>query len=604
MADSELKINITTVADIAGATKTLEILDRLDAAAKRAGSTVDKSVAQVETTKSVAEFQKLEAELERVTAQMQQMQAAMDKMSSGSASPMTAPLVDLQDKGKAAATSMQQLAGAQREMGVSTEKSMEAIGYLARDLNDIFMRGGRGAIGNTMRFTTALGGTAGLGAAIGGVTMGLAMLWPHLKKLWEDVDPEKMKDSAKAMDEMAKYSAKLRQEVANEDFKNWVKHLDEGKEALDREAKAVEGINSLMKQRRNLQMEEEDKQAALALVKIDNDPKLNEEDKIRERMKVREEVEGRKTSHSLANVDQGIIDADMKAQGITAQKAEAQRRVEEQKLKVEQEAEKLRQMKIREQEAKAAEKKLPDLELQKKKADENVETAIREQSIDSKEYVRLAKVKADELAEGRIKAASRDDYAERKKAQDDIDTKEREELQRRKEALEAKTKEEAADEAARKIAYQMAEEKRASILRQAETEKQGREIIYNTAEDTAFRKRAEQDPASETKAEKTEAKAATEDERRRKAMEREAAEAHKIADDAAKHTLGGTGISDLHSRASAVQGDPNKKTIDSLMKMLSQLLDHFEKSGQKNDGKIQELEGRIKALQSNIKNNR
>jgi len=618
MSDSDLKITITTVADVAGSDATASSLDRIQAAAKRAGDDVDKAMRAADAAKPLTELQKLEFELQKVTAEAKVMDAALAKIqSAGGSAPglarqieqkdtqqemlagQIAALSALESKGKGAAGAMVGLEGAQKALGRTTGQTAEAIGYMARDLNDMFLRGGRGAIGNTMRMTTALGGTAGLGAAIGGVAMGLALLWPELKKLWE-ADPKVLEDSAKFLDEMGKKASALGIELANKNFSDWVKTVDAGRDALEREGKQLERNVAMMRERRAMQWEEEDAQAGLALLKIDNDPKLTAEDKIRERMKLREEVEQRKVKRSITKADDEVVDAEQKDNIAYEKAAEARSASDVANKKAKSEVEKLRLMeaaKIDSENAKnygvpEAQKALNTarsvvvMEFQKDRknwTEEDIDKRVGPEQKALEEAQHLAdwsQLKQSKLEAQAANAKNAKKEAEKKAA----------EVTKREEDLDAADIE-------KENSYAMSEERKASILRRAETEKQARSIAYQAVEQKSFRERPEQ--ASDTTA-KAEQKADAELKRR----ETLSLTGTQAAKEGRSLNAPGLGTDRLADAAEKLRKHPNQDNETAVLTLLHQLLAWAERSGKSGDSKLASLQARMAILEGREKTTR
>lgn len=322
MADTDLKITITTVSDVAGADKTSAALERVNASAAAAGAGMEKTAREVNIidANQAASLTKKQEQQAAFAAWQKELQASRV----GSTSAMASSVILAEERMAEAASlaaAQAALAAAELEaaevkaalaaeaMAASTPKAAigvaemgNALGFAARAANDM-TRGGRGMLGNVSHMLTALGGGSGIAAVAGAAAMGLVMLWPHLKKLWEDVEePKRLEDWAKHLDELAASANKFANENAVGNFKDWIASLSVEKEAIKSNSDSLEHNIELIHARRRAQMEIDNAQGALDLAAIDADTTHTEAQKIAARAGVQERMDKAKEQNSLANI--------------------------------------------------------------------------------------------------------------------------------------------------------------------------------------------------------------------------------------------------------------------------------------------------------------
>jgi len=637
--ESDLKITITTVADVAGSDATASSLDRIQASAKRAGDDVDKAMRAADATKPLTELQKLEFELQKITAESKVLDAALSKIqSAGGSAPGLArqisqkdtqaemlvgqisALSQLEEKGMGAAKAAEALTTATKGTGVAAGKTAEAIGYLARDLNDIALRGGRGAIGNTLRLTTALGGSAGLGAAIGGVAMGLAMLWPHLKKLWEDVpEPEALKRWKEHLDELRNSSIKWNNENATKGFDDWIASLSHGSDLLKDNSEELDRNIRLIQARRRAQLEVENAQDALDMEKIDSDKNMSEPDKIRNRAAIEERGQRRKEEErvqTLKDKQQSRSKEFGEKERMAFDKenaaAEAQKVADDRQKEVD-------ELYHKRELAMSAQHQLPDIGKSLEDAIAATRDLRGDRVVSQREADEItalqkevdaanAKISAYSLAdksrlanlEGSEDPATMDEKGKMSKGRNDRG-------QARDAAAKLRKEAEKARDALREEAKKLAEEEKTTdveisgIRGAGIIERQKSGLHADTSSTDSINKRIAEDYAESRKRTDKAEKDADADFRRREGLGTAGTQAANEA-----HRLGAPEIDTnrLAAASKKLRETPNKTNEDAAVELLHQVLAWAERSGQNTDSKFAALQGRLKILENREKNTR
>ena len=362
MADTDLKIKITTVADVAGSDAAANSLDKINASAKAAGEGVDRAMRAANADQPLSELQKLEFELQKITAEAKVMDAALAKIEAAGGSapglargiaqrenqvdmlmPQISALRDMEAAAKDAGKAVTSITETAPKAAVGVAEMGNALGYAARAANDM-TRGGRGMLGNVSHMITALGGGTGLASVAGAAAMGLVMLWPHLKKLWEDVEePKRIADWAKHLDELAASANKFANENSARTFKDWISSLSAEKETIKSNNESLEKNIALIHARRRAQMEIDNAQGALDLAVIDADTTHTEPQKIAARAAVQARMDKAKEQNRLAEIgdepDKAARASDKaNAELRVAQDAAAAARKEQQTIEAETEA--------------------------------------------------------------------------------------------------------------------------------------------------------------------------------------------------------------------------------------------------------------------------
>ena len=322
MADSDLKITITTVADVAAVKNTSDSLDNIGKSSKSASEGVNAAARELnilDSNQAMSLEKKRANEAAFAAWQKELMEARKGTSSAMASSVVTAEetmaaaarkaaaeaalaAAELEAAEVKAAIAAEAMAAASAKSKIGVAEMGNAFGYAARAANDM-TRGGRGMLGNVSHLVTTLGGGAGLAGVVGALSMGLVILWPHLKKLWEDVEEPKRLEAWKThLEQLAAAAGKFANENSVANYKKWIESLTAEAKGIGENSKALERNIELIQTRRRAQMEVDDAQAALDMQKIDSDKSMSEPDKIRARAGVADSLQKKKESAHLAGL--------------------------------------------------------------------------------------------------------------------------------------------------------------------------------------------------------------------------------------------------------------------------------------------------------------
>lgn len=336
MADHDLKISITTVANTAGADAAIGSMERIEQKARAAGAAVEASRHAAEREGPLTELQKLEYELAAITAEAKVLDAALAKVqASGGNAAGLARQVEQRDtqagmlvaqiealgnaggKAEAALKPLRELHDLQPKIGAGGRnmgQAMLQVGYAMQDAQ----YGMRGVINNIPSILMYMGGGAGLAGVATLAAVAVSTLGPAFANMFSDDPSGRLKKLTDQLAELKKHSEETRKELAKENEKKWFDSLQDDTRAFQALNDEIARNISLEQNRRRNKIEEESSQAALDMAEIDANPNMSEPDKIRARARIQSDLAKSKAADRVTTEKETAELARSKAGNVTA----------------------------------------------------------------------------------------------------------------------------------------------------------------------------------------------------------------------------------------------------------------------------------------------
>lgn len=263
----------------------------------------------IKTAADTAAVKAAETALDGLEAQARQTDAALDGVAASAGGGGGV------GRGRGAAAAVKELAEEAPKAAAGSRNLGAVIGQAGFQVQDFAVQvgGGTSALTAFAQQGSQLLGIFGPGGAIAGALLAVGAAAYSAFQAAEEGGEKSEKAAAKLEKELekaAKAAAKLQDEFGQDSAEAFIG-------ALEREAEEYRKVNSevernieLMRARRRAQAEVESEQAALALLKIDQDPNMTEDQKIRARGQVQEGVEARRVAERLAEIGERVARAE------------------------------------------------------------------------------------------------------------------------------------------------------------------------------------------------------------------------------------------------------------------------------------------------------
>ena len=271
----------------------------------------DKDISiSIRTAADLAAVKQAETALDGLESQARQTDAALDAVAGSAGTGGGAA-----GRGKGAAAAIKELAEEAPKAASGGRNLGAVIGQAGFQVQDFAVQvgGGTSALTAFAQQGSQLLGLFGPGGAIAGALLAVGAVAFKVFESTKDggeLSAEAAAELAAELEKAAKEAARLNDEFGQDSAEAFIG-------ALEREAEEYRKINSgvernieLMRARRRAQAEVESEQAALALLKIDQDPNMTEDQKIRARGQVQEGVEARRVAARLADIGERVARAE------------------------------------------------------------------------------------------------------------------------------------------------------------------------------------------------------------------------------------------------------------------------------------------------------